>query len=302
MQRYTQVTSEWREWLADGLQRGCDPVDLLSAMARKNFDVRAAAAALGEVAGKGIAENASVRVPAPTQAYVQDIVRFPGSNVIHTPDRDVRVLVRMEKPVVAVLDSVLADDECEAIKTMALPRLKRSSVVDPETGGDWVMDARTSSGMCFTRGENELIARLDRRTAAIMNWPEVNGEGLQVLQYGPGGEYQPHYDYFRQEDKGSERHMRLGGQRVSTLIMYLNDVEEGGATIFPKIGFSYVPRKGQAVYFEYTNHSGEVDPMTLHGGAPVKSGEKWILTKWMRQGRFGYPRIGISAGGPESGV
>lgn len=69
-----------------------------------------------------------------------------------------------------------------------------------------------------------------------------------------------------------------GGQRVSTLIMYLNDVVSGGETIFPKIGLSIVPKKGSAaaVYFEYSNSLGQVDPLTLHGGSPVVQGEKWM--------------------------
>jgi prolyl 4-hydroxylase len=288
MQRYTYVSSDWRNWLAEGLRRGCDPQEMLSVMVQKHFDERVAATVLSEI-NTALASNQTVGVAATTNtAYVQDIVRLPECNTIRTPDRDVRVLMRIGRPLIAVLDNVLDDDECEAIKALAIPRLKRSSVIDPETGGNLVMDARTSSGMCFMRAENELIARLDQRTAAIMHWPESSGEGLQVLRYTPSGEYEPHYDYFRIEDKGSERHFRLGGQRVSTLIMYLNDVEEGGATIFPNINFSYIPRKGQALYFEYCNSAGAVDPLSLHGGAPVKRGEKWIVTKWMRQGRYGY--------------
>jgi prolyl 4-hydroxylase len=47
-----------------------------------------------------------------------------------------------------------------------------------------------------------------------------------------------------------------------------------------------VPRRGQALYFEYTTADGALDPLSLHGGAPVLSGEKWILTKWMRERAF----------------
>jgi prolyl 4-hydroxylase len=73
---------------------------------------------------------------------------------------------------------------------------------------------------------------------------------------------------------------------VSTLIAYLNDVEEGGETTFPRAGWTTFPKRGSAVYFEYCNSGGEVDPRTLHAGCPVLRGEKWIATKWMRQRRF----------------
>ena len=65
--------------------------------------------------------------------------------------------------------------------------------------------------------------------------------------------------------------------------MYLNAVEQGGATIFPELGMEVLPQKGSALYFEYTNSRSAVDPRTLHGGAPVTGGEKWIVTKWMRE-------------------
>ncbi len=90
-----------------------------------------------------------------------------------------------------------------------------------------------------------------------------------------------------QGDPGSAVHLAKGGQRVSTMVIYLNDVEEAGETTFPDVGLSVTPKKGAAVYFEYCNSQNQVDPLTLHAGAPVAAGEKWIATKWMRQRRYG---------------
>jgi len=104
-----------------------------------------------------------------------------------------------------------------------------------------------------------------------------------VLRYKPGGEYRPHFDYFPPNQTGSKVHLRRGGQRVATLIVYLNDVEAGGETIFPDIGMSVVARRGSAVYFRFMNGSRQLDPLTLHGGSPVLGGEKWIMTKWLRE-------------------
>jgi prolyl 4-hydroxylase len=83
---------------------------------------------------------------------------------------------------------------------------------------------------------------------------------------------------------------------VSTLIAYLNDVEQGGETVFPKLGLAVIPQRGNAVYFEYCNSRGQVDHATLHGGNPVISGEKWLATKWMRERRF-VPASGTSSDG-----
>jgi prolyl 4-hydroxylase len=116
--------------------------------------------------------------------------------------------------------------------------------------------------------------------------PIENGEGLQILHYGVEGEYKPHFDFFAPEMAGSAAHMQKGGQRVSTLIMYLNDVDAGGETIFPDVGLAISARKGSGVYFTYCGPHGELDRRSLHGGAPVKRGEKWIATHWLRQSAY----------------
>jgi prolyl 4-hydroxylase len=77
-----------------------------------------------------------------------------------------------------------------------------------------------------------------------------------------------------------------GGQRVATLIIYLNNVAQGGETIFPEINLKITPIQGNALYFAYTNSKNQVDPLTLHGGCPVLEGEKFIATKWMRQKEY----------------
>ena len=283
MQHHVKVTPEWRQWLQDALEAGNTPASLLATMLEHQFDPQVARETVIELT---LGPSATDGAPAQVAHYTSDIVRLPEGNVIHTPDRDVRVLVRLSRPVVAVFDQVLNERECETFRQMAANRLVRSKVVESGSGRHTVMDYRTSDGAYFSPNESDFITRLERRVAALMNWPAANGEGFQVMRYGVGGEYRPHYDYFVPSDSGSALHLKQGGQRVSTLIIYLNDVEEGGETLFPAINFSYVPRKGQALYFEYCNKAGALDPLTLHGGAAVKRGEKWIATQWMRQNEF----------------
>src|SRR4029079_16719831 len=111
-------------------------------------------------------------------------------------DRKVCVLQSMAAPRVVVFGGLLSDEECEALIELAKPRLARSLTVAIKTGGEEVNADRTSNGMFFQRGENERGERIERRIARLVNWPQENGEGLQTLQYGPGAEYKPHYDYF----------------------------------------------------------------------------------------------------------
>jgi prolyl 4-hydroxylase len=214
---------------------------------------------------------------------------------IATFDRTIDVVARSEKPVIATLAGVVTPEECTQLVELAKPRLAPSTVADARTGKDVVNACRTSLGMFFRPGETELIARLDRRFAEVAGLPVENGEGLQILYYPVGAQFPPHFDFVQPSNKANEESIARSGQRASTLITYLNDVDDGGETSFPTAGWTVFPRQGRAVYFEYANSRGQVDPRTLHAGCPVLRGEKWIATKWMRQRRF------VPAGRPLGG-
>jgi prolyl 4-hydroxylase len=203
-----------------------------------------------------------------------------------TFDRTIDVVARAERPVMAALAGVVTPEECAQLVELARPRLERSTVADARTGKDVVSTRRTSLGMFFRPMENDLVARLDRRLAEVTGLPVENGEGLQILYYEVGAEFPPHFDFLQPSNKANQESSARSGQRVSTLIAYLNDVEEGGETAFPNAGWTVFPKRGNAVYFEYCNSRGQVDPRTLHAGCPVLRGEKWIATKWMRERRF----------------
>ncbi|RDS81630.1 2-oxoglutarate-dependent dioxygenase [Dyella monticola] len=287
MNAITQLPAEWHNWIRENLARGCAPQSLIDDMVRNHFDPVFARAAVNNVISGPFVAPAAPAQAKPASGYTYETPRLHAGNLIRTADRDVHVVTRVNRPMIAVLDGVLSAEECDELVRRSSDKMRRSTTVDPLTGKHEVIADRSSEGTFFQLNADPFIARLDRRISEVMNWPVENGEGLQILHYGTGGEYKPHFDYFPPEDPGSQVQMTIGGQRVSTMVMYLNDVEEGGTTIFPEIGLEVVPKKGSAVYFEYTNSHGQLDKLTLHGGSPVKRGEKWIVTKWMRQRRYG---------------
>ena len=199
-------------------------------------------------------------------------------------DKWVEVLQRQHEPELVVFANLLTPSECDELIAAALPRLKRSLTVDQITGGEELHAARTSEGMFFERTESELVRRIEARIAKLLQWPACNGEGLQVLRYQKGAQYLPHYDYFDPGEPGTVDIIKRGGQRVGTLIMYLNEPAKGGATVFPDLGLSVMPRRGHAVFFNY--QLPQPQNLTLHGGEPVTEGEKWIATKWLREREF----------------
>jgi prolyl 4-hydroxylase len=219
--------------------------------------------------------------PAEAQSLSQHLVQMP--NTIATADREIHMLFALTAPRIVLFGNLLSPEECDRMIELSRDKLERSSVVNAETGAYDIHPHRTSRGTYFNRGENELIRRIEARIAELVQFPLENGEPIQILHYEPGGEYKPHFDYFDPKQPGNEQVLTQGGQRVATLVMYLNDVGAGGSTVFPEVGIDVLPRRGNAVYFAYCTENGVLDPRSLHGGSPVGAGEKWIATKWIRE-------------------
>lgn len=193
-----------------------------------------------------------------------------------------------DSPEVYICDHFISDEECDYIIKVSKPTLERSTVVDYKSK-DSILDNRRTSLGTFLMGmrlSDPTIKNITARVESVTAIPGKNGEDLQVLYYGVGGEYQPHFDYFDPATVGGGYHHIRGGQRVATLILYLNTVEKGGETIFPRADLQIKPIKGRALLFFNVDDLGKENPLTLHGGAPVIAGEKWIATLWMRERTF----------------
>lgn len=277
------VTPELRQWIIQQASAGQPPEAVLKSMLASGWEEDVAIQAMEETLTQHLAERqkaAQLPPPVPVPEPMPDGPR----TLLAAGDREVTVLASMHNPRVVVLANLLSSDECDELVKLAQARLVRSETVQTETGASEVNSARTSEGMFFERGENPVCARLEARIAAIFGWPIENGEGLQILRYRPGAEYKPHYDYFDPAQPGTPTILKRGGQRVASIVCYLNTPTRGGATIFPDVQFDVAPVKGNAVFFSYDR----AHPATrsLHGGAPVIEGEKWVATKWLREGRF----------------
>ncbi len=271
------ITPELREWLLAQVAAGHRADRVFASMQASGWDSSVALEAIREV------------MPDVADGLDLDPIAMPdlpggAGHRVQAHDRQVEVVVGMRQPRIVVLRDLLSGAECDALIELARPRLSRSETVVNRTGGSEVNAARTSQGMFFSRGEGDLVGAIEARIAALLNWPVDRGEGLQVLRYGVGAEYRPHFDYFDPAQPGSQAILKRGGQRVGTVLMYLNTPEAGGATTFPDAGVEVHALRGSAVFFAYEQPS----PLTrtLHGGAPVLVGEKWVATKWLRAGRF----------------
>lgn len=278
-----QVTPELRKWIVEQAQAGHGADSVLKAMMASGWTEEVALEAMestlrGHLESQAVSQGLPPAVPVPEPQLAESPLYLDAG------DRQVAVLQTMYNPRVVVFGALLSDEECEQLIELARPRLARSLTVATKTGGEEVNADRTSNGMFFQRGESELVRRIEQRIARLVNWPEENGEGLQILQYGPGAEYKPHYDYFDPAEPGTPTILKRGGQRVGTIVMYLGEPERGGGTVFPDVHLEVAPKRGNAVFFSYER--AHPSTRTLHGGSPVLQGEKWIATKWLRERRF----------------
>lgn len=290
--QFESLAADLQNWLKTSIEQGHGRDALVQSMRaagyQRNFAREAVEVALAKFVPAGAAGETAHEEAAPLDTTA---ILASSPNAIETTDRKVDILFALNAPRIVLFGGLLSDEECDELIELSRRKLTRSSVVNAETGAYDVHPDRTSSGTHFERGENELVRRIEGRIAELINCPVERGEPIQILHYTPGAEYKPHFDFFDPAYPGNEKVLAMGGQRVATLVMYLNDVIAGGSTVFPEVGLDVLPRKGNAVYFAYTTEDGQLDRRTLHGGSPVAEGEKWIATKWLRQRDYGGPGV-----------
>ena len=270
------------QWVQTQLAAGHSPTALIQSMTDAGWQPQVAQATLEAMTLQWASHVSAQPAPTPARMPQPDLSSLRGD--IQLGDRTVQVLMSMDKPQVVLLGNLLSHAECDSLIADARPAMARSRTVAIQSGAEEVNPDRTSQGMFFQRGQTAVVEQLEARIAQLLQWPVDHGEGLQVLNYPPGAEYRPHHDYFSPHEAGTPALLRRGGQRVATVVIYLNDVPAGGGTYFPESRLRIYPRKGNALFFAYPQP--EAHTLTLHGGDPVIEGEKWIATKWLREKTF----------------
>ncbi len=277
----TKISAELREWILATTRAGHGVQDVLRLMKENGYHPRESRSIVSEVMKIPLAAlNAVTAKPDPAGLRP----RHPDAPEVLVDGHAIGVSVSTESPEMRVLDNILTAQECAELIRLAQPRLQRALTVDTD-GRNQVDDRRTSEGMFFALNELPLIGRIEQRLASLLGIPANHGEGLQILHYLPGQEYEPHFDWFDPQQPGFGKITAVGGQRIASVVMYLNTPEQGGGTAFPEIGLTVTARRGAAVYFAY--EAG--DPSSLHAGLPVLRGEKWIATKWLRERPYRQP-------------
>lgn len=273
MSNQTSSTSAIRNWIRATAREGHSIDGMIDMMLKSGYTARQARRLVADTLNRP-----AVAIPVAVKQPDGMRTTHPQPPALDVDGRRIDVSTCVETPTIRVLESVLDADECAELIEQARPRLNRSRTVT-DHGTNEVSTARTSSGMFFKLCETELVTRIEHRLADMVDLPVDHGEGLQVLHYEPGQQYEPHYDWFDPNQAGYKSLTKTGGERVASILMYLNTPEGGGGTHFPRVNLTVCARLGSAVYFAYENG----DQSSLHAGLPVTVGEKWIATKWLRE-------------------
>ncbi|MGI9621642.1 MAG: prolyl hydroxylase family protein [Acidimicrobiales bacterium] len=198
-----------------------------------------------------------------------------------------------DDPMVVVVDDFITSGERTHIINLARNKMKRGKVtLDDDVA---FSEGRTGSTAWIPHDSTPVVRGLVKRVSELVKIPIFHAESLQVVHYAETEEYKAHHDSWK---IGTDRHAQRtanGGQRLVTALMYLNEVDAGGGTGFPKLKLEVEPIPGRMVLFHNTTGIvNDVHKKSLHGGLPVLYGEKWACNLWFRE--LPYDRPGKSKG------
>jgi len=188
-------------------------------------------------------------------------------------------------PAVWLFENFASAEELSALMEAAWEKLQPAEVSGDD--GGYLSPGRSGSNCWINHGYNALTLQLAERISKLVKIPLAHAESFQIVHYGPGQEYKPHFDAWDDDSERGRRCMERGGQRLVTTLLYLNYVEAGGATGFPKLGLDVKPVPGNLLLFHncYAGSNRKHDN-SLHGGMPVTAGEKWAANLWFRERDF----------------
>jgi len=189
-------------------------------------------------------------------------------------------------PRVFTAENFLSKPVCNWLMKQARKNLKRATVqLAAKKGAAEIDGARSNSVAGSHQLQPDLVMQLvNLKIAAAIGLPLPNQEATNILHDGRNEQYAPHFDFLTEaEEAGFAHELRTIGQRVATVLVYLNDGYEGGETDFPKLGWRFKGKTGDALIFWNLSAEGAREMNSLHAGLPVTKGEKWLLSKWVRQ-------------------
>jgi prolyl 4-hydroxylase len=181
-----------------------------------------------------------------------------------------------------VLRDFLDAAECDELVAMIEAQHRPSTIAN--YNGD---DAFRTSSTCDLSRSEPSVAALADKLAALSRIDLAHAEPLQGQRYEVGQEFKAHTDYFEPNNADYDRYCSVAGQRTWTFMVYLNDVEAGGATRFKVIDKLIQPERGKLIAWNNRKPDGALNGATLHHAMKVRKGFKYVITQWYRERPWG---------------
>ncbi len=207
----------------------------------------------------------------PIEPVVERLSREPGVQKVPSPKLTLFVRKNFLEPELCAELMALIDHD------------RRPSLVSDYNGDN----AFRTSETCDLSADLPATQEVDRRIAALTGLSPAHGEPLQGQRYAIGQEFKAHTDYFEPTGVDFTKFCSVAGQRTWTVMIYLNDVEAGGATRFKAIDKIVQPETGKLLAWSNLRANGTPNPSTLHHAMKVRAGLKYVITKWFRERPWG---------------
>jgi prolyl 4-hydroxylase len=181
-----------------------------------------------------------------------------------------------------VYPNFITRDDAKYILKMAEYNYEDSVVV----GGENTEGIRKSQTYWLSK-DDPVAKKIIQKVCYIDGYNTEQAEDIQVVKYEPNGYYNEHHDSCCENDDKCEEFQKEGN-RIVTMVIYLNDNFEGGATQFPKINKKFKPKKYSGILFYPMNKNGDkCHENSLHAGMPITKGQKYIANVWIRDKKYG---------------
>ena len=194
-----------------------------------------------------------------------------------------------EDPVIKTFPELLPQSICQWLIRRSKEKLQPALVYDAENQRNYKSETRTNSIAEFNLAENEFLNFLiQEKMSAACGIPMQQMEGTAILNYQPGEEISPHYDFVDPDMDNYDEEVKNNGQRIITFLIYLNDGFKDGETIFTELDLSFKGNIGDGIFFVNSLPDGSANTQTRHAGTPPTSGEKWIVSQFIRNRNVKY--------------
>jgi prolyl 4-hydroxylase len=241
-----EFNTEWKNWIEHNLVEGCEKYDIFDTLLKNGF-------AMSSVS--------------------DELEILKGAEKLDTEGAEI-----------FAVDNFLTKEECEHLISLIKSKSKPSKTTNEETTA---ADYRTSRTCDLGRMEDEIVNNIDNRISSYIGIDRKHGEVIQGQWYKVGEQFKRHTDFFDPaEVEDWKKYAEPYGNRTWTFMICLNVVEQGGYTYFHEFDMSLSPVQGKAIIWKNLTDDEKGNSKTLHSGMPVEKGEKFIITKWFRQGQY----------------